>query len=124
MIKSSKKKRNERNLRLNEESKENELTDYIRNQKDVIEDLKNELNDYKAKYEDRQKDTELLHKLYENGFIDADGNSRQQRIALTLFDKLRQSWFNFQQKHLHILSLIWSLFLVKSVNYVRLWKEM
>ena len=79
MIKSSKKKRNERNFRLNEESKENELTDYIRNQKDEIEDLKNELNDYKTKYEDRQKDTELLQKLYENGYIDADGNPAERR---------------------------------------------
>ena len=74
MIKSSKRKRRERDAQLNEETKEQKFTNYINRQKDEIDDLKNELKEYKVKYEDRQKDTELLQKLYDNGYIDLDGN--------------------------------------------------
>ena len=33
-----------------------------------------ELADYKAKYEDRERDTQLLKKLYDNGYIDLEEN--------------------------------------------------
>ena len=74
LIKSSKRKRRERDAQLNEETKEQKFTYYINRQKDEIDDLKNELKEYKVKYEDRQKDIELLQKLYDNGYIDLDGN--------------------------------------------------
>ena len=79
LIKSSKKKRTENDEKLNEEMKEKKYTDYIDRQKDQIEDLKSELNDYKARLEGRQKDTDLLNNLYSRGFIDIDGNPIDKR---------------------------------------------
>ena len=74
LIKSSKAKRSEREDRLKEETKEKNYTDCIKRQKYKIEDLKMELADYKAKYEDLERDTQLLQKLYDNGYIDLEGN--------------------------------------------------
>ena len=79
LIKSSKKKRTENDEKLNEEMKEKKYTDYIDRQKDQIEDLKSELNDYKARLEERQNDTDLLNNLYSSGFIDIDGNPIDKR---------------------------------------------
>ena len=79
LIKSSKKKRIEKDEKLNEEMKEKKYIDYIDRQKDQIEDLKSELNDYKARLEERQKDTDLLNNLYSSGFIGIDGNTIDRR---------------------------------------------
>ena len=80
LIKSSKAKRSEREEKLKEETKERRFTDCIEKQKDIIDDLKVELADYKAKYEDREKDTLLLQNLYDNGYIDLDGNPIDKQL--------------------------------------------
>ena len=67
LIKSSKVNGGERDVKLKEETKEKRYTDYIERQKDIIEDLKIEISDFKAKYEDRERDTEILKNLYSNG---------------------------------------------------------
>ena len=79
LIKSSKKKRTDKDEKLKEEMKEKKCTDYIDRQKDQIKDLKCELNDYKARLEERQNDTDLLNNLYISGFINIDENSIYRR---------------------------------------------
>ena len=49
--------------------KEKRYTDYIERQKDIVEDLKIEISDFKAKYDDRERDTKILQNLYSNGYI-------------------------------------------------------
>ena len=36
--------------------------------------MKNELDDCRARLKDHEKDTKLLKQLYDNGYIDLDGN--------------------------------------------------
>ena len=36
--------------------------------------MKNELNDCKRRIEDHEKDSEILKQLYENGYIDLNGD--------------------------------------------------
>ena len=36
--------------------------------------MKNELDDCRARLEDHEKDAELLKQLYDNGYLDLDGN--------------------------------------------------
>ena len=74
LIKSSKTKRINNEEKVKEEIKKKDLTDCIERQKEIIEDLKMELVDFKSKYEDRERDTQLLQNLYNNGYIDLDGN--------------------------------------------------
>ena len=59
-MKSSKAKRSDGEEKLKEETKKKRYTDYIEKQKDIIEDLKIEISDFKAKYDDRERDTEIL----------------------------------------------------------------
>ena len=50
------------------------MIDYMNNQADEIERLKEELEEYKHRIDERSKDTDLLKSLYEAGHIDLDGN--------------------------------------------------
>ena len=52
----------------------NELVGLIKQQTKELEDLKEELEDYKERLEDHSKDSEMLKRLHENGYIDLDGN--------------------------------------------------
>ena len=47
---------------------------HINKQTDEIERMREELENYKQKLEDHSRDTDLLKKLYDDGFIDIDGN--------------------------------------------------
>ena len=58
---------------LTKKDKEKELSKYIDIQDEEIDNLKNELEEYKARLEDHSNDTEILKRLYENGYIDVDG---------------------------------------------------
>ena len=69
----------ERDEQLDEEMKEKRFNEHIERQKEQIEDLKDELKNCEAKLMDREKDTDLLHNLYDRGFIDIDGNPIDKR---------------------------------------------
>ena len=59
---------------MNIDYKEKNFDDLIEKQNEEIEDLKLMLKETKIKLEEHEKDTELLTKLYEKGYIDLDGN--------------------------------------------------
>ena len=59
---------------MNIDRKEKLLENLIEKQDEEIEDLKQILNETKAKLEEHERDTELLRSLYEKGYIDLDGN--------------------------------------------------
>ena len=79
LIKSSKKKRIEREEKKSQDKREENYSDFINTQKDEIYDLKEELNECKARLEDHEKDTELLKCLYDQGIIDIDGKPVDNR---------------------------------------------
>ena len=56
------------------DNKNDQSEDLINQQTKQIEQMKEELDEYKNKLEDHMKDTDLLKKLYDNGYIDLDGN--------------------------------------------------
>ena len=47
---------------------------------DEIERMQEEIKNYSQRLEDHSKDTDLLKKLYGNGFIDIDGDPVQKDI--------------------------------------------
>ena len=49
------------------------IQDHISEQEEIIENLKNKLDECKQRIEDYQKDTDVLQKLYQEGYIDLDG---------------------------------------------------
>ena len=49
------------------------IQDHISEQEEIIENLKNKLDECKQRIEDYQKDTDVLRKLYQEGYIDLDG---------------------------------------------------
>ena len=50
------------------------MIDYMNNQEDEIERMREELEDYKQRLDEHLKDTDLLKHLFEIGHIDIDGN--------------------------------------------------
>ena len=78
MIKNSKKRREDKEKELEKERKNQELTYYMEQQANDIEQLQEELDECKQKLEDHSRDTELLRKLYEGGYIDQDGKPTYQ----------------------------------------------
>ena len=65
---------------MNVDNKEKKLEISIEKQGEEIEDLKQMLEEAKQKLEDHEKDTDLLKILYENGFIDIDGNPTGKKV--------------------------------------------
>ena len=63
---------------MNVDNKEKILGELIEEQNQEIEDLKLMLKETTLKLEEHEKDTELLTKLYQKGFIDLDGNPVQR----------------------------------------------
>ena len=49
------------------------MIEHIEEQEKEIDLLKNELSEYREKLEARTGDTDMLNRLYEDGFIDIDG---------------------------------------------------
>ena len=47
---------------------------HIHQQEEEIDGLKDEIKEWKASLEDHFKDTDLLKSLYEQGYIDLNGN--------------------------------------------------
>ena len=74
LIKSSKKKRSGKIERINKDKKEQEYINCVQEQEDEIDKLKEELRACKSKLDDYSKDTDLLKKLYDDGYIGLDGN--------------------------------------------------
>ena len=56
------------------DKKNQDLSEYIRQQVEEIDDMKNELNDCKRRIEDHEKDSEILKQLYDNGYVDLNGD--------------------------------------------------
>ena len=50
------------------------MIDYIEKQRHEIEQMQEELRDYKQRLEDHSRDTELLNNLNGRGFIDLEVN--------------------------------------------------
>ena len=65
---------------MNVDNKEKKLENLIEKQGEEIEDLKQMLEEVKQKLEYHEKDTDLLKTLYENGFIDIDGNPTGKKV--------------------------------------------
>ena len=61
-------------MNIGTDRKNSELNKLIQQQAEEIEQMKNELDDCRVRLEDHEKDSELLKRLYENGYIDLDGN--------------------------------------------------
>ena len=74
LIKNSKKRRADRNNELEKEKKNQEISDYMQQQAEDIEHLQEHIDEWKQKLEDHSKDTNLLKKLYDRGFIDINGD--------------------------------------------------
>ena len=73
LVKNSKQRRNEKEHGSKEEIKEKELNKLIHNQEEEIDSLKDELREWKDRLEDHSRDSEILKRLYEQGYIDLDG---------------------------------------------------
>ena len=80
LIKSSKKKRKDKQADMNVDNKEKKQKIFIEKQDEEIVDLKQMLEEAKQKLEDHEKVTDLLKTLYENGFIDIDGNPTEKKV--------------------------------------------
>ena len=51
-----------------------EMSELIETQADEIERMKIELDEYKERIENHERDTDILNQLYHDGFIDLDGH--------------------------------------------------
>ena len=60
---------------MNSDEKEQEYIDLIEQQKEEMNIMKDELKELNSRLEEHSKDSDLLRRLYENGCIDADGNT-------------------------------------------------
>ena len=60
--------------KVDQDNNNDELENLIDQQTKQIEQMKEELDEYKNKLEDHMKDSDLLKKLYDDGYIDLDGN--------------------------------------------------
>ena len=58
-----------------DEAKDKDLITHIHQQEEEIDRLKDEPKEWKARLEDHSKDTDLLKSLYEQGYIDLNGNT-------------------------------------------------
>ena len=56
------------------EQKSRELAELISRQAEEIEQMKDEMVEYKVRVEDYERDSDILKRLYEDDFIDQDGN--------------------------------------------------
>ena len=79
LIKSNKKKRSNREDKANNNKLEQKYINCIEQQEDVIENLKEELKDWKARLEYYSRDTDLLKKLYDDGYTDINGEPINRR---------------------------------------------
>ena len=59
--------------RVNYDEREQEYIDWIKQQKEEMTIMKDELKELNSRLEEHTKDTDLLRRLYEDGYIDADG---------------------------------------------------
>ena len=55
-------------------NRDNELKEIIDQQVEQIEQTKEELEEYKDRLEEHSRDTDMLKRLYDDGFIDLNGN--------------------------------------------------
>ena len=66
------------------------MINHIKKQADEIEQMRYELENYKQKLEDHSRDTDLLKQLYDDFFIDIDGNQirydKSQRFTWIVVD--------------------------------------
>ena len=74
LIKGSKSKRIIREEDALKEQKSRELAELISRQAEEIEQMKDKLVECKVRIEDYERDSDILKRLYEDGFIDQDGN--------------------------------------------------
>ena len=51
-----------------------EMSELIETQADEIERMKIELDEYKERIENHERETNILKQLYHDGFIDLDGH--------------------------------------------------
>ena len=56
--------------RVNYDEKEQEYIDWIKQQKEEIIIMKDKLKELNSRLEEHTKDTDLLRRLYEDGYID------------------------------------------------------
>ena len=73
LVKNSKRRRDNIREHENKEMEDKAIQDHISEQEEIIENLKNKLDECKQRIEDYQKDTDVLQKLYQEGYIDLDG---------------------------------------------------
>ena len=74
LIKNSKSKRINKEKDAIKDQKNKELSTLIEKQAEEIDQMKEELIDYRERVENHERDTELLKRLYENGYIDLNGD--------------------------------------------------
>ena len=74
LIKGSKKKRSDKIVEGISDNKEQEYIHWIDKQEEEISILKSELKELNLRLDKHSKDTDLLRRLYEDVYIDVDGN--------------------------------------------------
>ena len=81
LIKNSKRKRMNKENDVMKDQRNRELSSLIEKQAEEINQMKEELIDYRERVENHERDTELLKRLYEDGYIDLNGDTinRDQR---------------------------------------------
>ena len=78
LAKNSKRRRDNIREHENKEIEDKAMKDHINEQEEIIESLNNKLDECKQKIEDYQRDTDIHQKLYQNGYIDLDGNPKHE----------------------------------------------
>ena len=78
LIKNSKSKRFNKEKEARKDQEDRELVALIEKQEEEINLMKEELIDYRKRIDDHEGDTELLKRLYENGYIDLNGDRINQ----------------------------------------------
>ena len=61
-----------------------ELVDLIERQDEEIKRMRDELNECRDRIENHERDSEFLKHLYENGYIDLNGNSIERDHMLSI----------------------------------------
>ena len=56
------------------DKKNQKLSEYMSQQAEEIDEMKNELNDCRRRIKDHEKDSEIPKQLYENGYIHLNGD--------------------------------------------------
>ena len=80
MIKNSKKRRDSKVKEVEKDKRNQEMIDCMQQQADEIEHLKEKLDQYAQDLEDHSRDTELLKRLFERGYIDIEGNPIERNL--------------------------------------------